>query len=88
MGCFSLDWVEQLLIWFVIVCLIVAIIRLLLPKLLGLFGGPPGASVVFTIIGYILWALVAIFCIYIAFDLISCLVSSGSGPHLFPRRGG
>jgi len=31
MSCFTLGWIEQLLVWLVIVCAIVAIIRLLVP---------------------------------------------------------
>ena len=86
MGCFSLEWIEQLLIWLVVIIAIVAIIRLVLPYLLSLFGPQPaGGGIVFRIISIVLWAVVAIFCIYIAFDLIACLISSG-GPHLLSHR--
>jgi hypothetical protein len=77
MSCFSLAWIEQLLFWLVAVIVLVAIFKLLVPYLLGIFGGPPGGGVVFTILGYLLWGLVAVFCIVIAFDLLACIWPSG-----------
>ena len=81
MACFSLGFVENLLIWLVIVCLIVAIFRLLIPKLLGLLGSPPGAGTVITILGWIIGAIVLIFIIILVFDLLSCVIGGG-GLHL------
>lgn len=89
MACFSLQWVEQLLIWLVIVCVIVGIVKLFLPMVLSWFGAPPGGGTVVTILGYILWAVVAIFCIILVFDLLGCVgfggPGIGTGPHLFGR---
>jgi hypothetical protein len=79
--CFSLSWLEQLLVWIVIICAIVAIIRLLLPFVLSQLGA--GGSVIIAALNIVLWAVVAIFVIYICFDLISCL----GGLHL-PRMSG
>jgi hypothetical protein len=79
--CFSLGWLEQFLVWVVIVCAIVAIIQLLLPYVLT-FAGAAGAIIV-AVLRIVLWAAVAIFLIYLCFDLISCL----GGLHL-PRMGG
>lgn len=75
--CFSLPWVEHLLIQMVIIGAIVALVRLLLPIVLGWFG-PPGA-VVQRVIDLLMWAAVCIFLIIIIFDVISCLLSSGGG---------
>jgi len=36
--CFSLGWIEQLLVWLVIICAIFAIMRLLLPFVLNQLG--------------------------------------------------
>lgn len=80
MSCFSLIWLQQILIWLVIVAAIVAIIRLLIPWI---------TSITFPIVGQaleiVLWAVLAILAIYIIFALISCLVGMGGGLHL-PTR--
>ena len=81
MGCFSLAWIEQLCIWLIMVIAIVSIIKLLVPYLLGLIGIP----LVGQIINIILWAVVAIMCVYIIFTLIGCLVGGGGIMH-FPAR--
>ncbi len=87
MGCFSLGWLEQVLINLVIICAIIAILKLLVPLLVGLLsplmGG--GAAVIGQIITIVLYAIVAIFVIYIVFGLIQCLVGSG-GFSLIPHR--
>lgn len=71
--CFSLGWIEQLCVWFVILWAVVAIIRLAVPYLVGLIGIP----IVGQIITIVLWAVVAIMAIHIIFALISCLVGAG-----------
>jgi hypothetical protein len=76
--CFSLPWLEQVLVWLVIVCAIVAIIRLLVPFLTSMLGVP----IVGQVVNIILWAIIAIVCIYIIFALLSCLLSMGGGLHL------
>lgn len=86
--CFSLAWFEQLLIWLVIVCAVIGILKLLIPfvlKHLGVEAGE-GAAVVFAVIRIVIWAIIAIFVIYICFALISCLMSYGGGLPLFPHR--
>ncbi len=79
MGCFSLVWLEQMLVWLVIASAIVACIQLLIPWV---------TSVTFPVVGQvlniILWAVIAIIAIYIIFALLSCLVGMGGGLHL-PR---
>lgn len=81
MGCLSLSFVENLLIWLVILGAVIAIVKLLLPNLLGQLGTP--GTLVFQMLNILLWVAVAIFVIVIAFDLLSCLVgSAGSGLRL------
>lgn len=80
-GCFSLGWLEQLCVWLIIVCAVVAIIRLLVPFLTGMIGIP----IVGQIINIVLWAVVAIMCCYVIFALLSCLISGGGMLH-FPTR--
>lgn len=76
-GCFSLMWLQQLLIWLVIVAAIVGILRLLIPWI---------TSITFPIVGQVLeivlWAVLAIIAIYIVFALIGCLLGMGGGLHL------
>ena len=80
--CFSLGWIEQLLVWIVCVCAIVGILKLLLPFVLGQLGA--GGGIIAAAINIVLWAVIAIFVIYICFALISCV--GGGGFPLFPHR--
>ena len=79
MGCFSILWLEQFLVWCVIVGAIIAIIRLVVPWVMSQVGIPLLAQV----INIILWAVVCIFALYIVFALLGCLVGMG-GVSLFP----
>lgn len=79
--CFSLPWLQQLLINLVIICAVVAIIRLLVPFVVGVLGSAGG--VIGQAINIVLWAVIAIFVIYICFGLISCL---GGNFTLMPHR--
>lgn len=79
MSCFSLVWLEQMLVWLVIASAVVACIRLIIPWI---------TSITFPIVGQVLeivlWAVIAIIAIYIIFGLLGCLVGMGGGLHL-PR---
>ena len=48
--CFSLGWLEQLLVWLVIVCAIIAVLKLEL-----------GVPVIAQVLNIILWAVIVIF---------------------------
>lgn len=73
MACLSLAWIQQLLIWLVVIVAIVAIIKIVVPWLTSIVGGTlPGP--VWQILQIILWAVVAIAVIIIVFDLISCIL--------------
>jgi len=74
--CFSLGWLQQILIWAVLVGAVIAIVRLLLPAVLAQLGG--AGSILLQIINIVMWAFILIVIIYIAFGLISCLVGSGT----------
>lgn len=82
--CFSLQWLGQVLVWLIVIGAVVAIIKLVLPLALGWLGGP--GSIIVRIVEIILWALVAIFVVWFAIDMIECLLSMGGGLHL-PRHG-
>lgn len=72
--CFTLPWIEHLLVWLIGVIAAVAIIRLIVPLLTGWIGGAP---IIAQIINIILWAVVAIACVYIVFGLLSCVLGGG-----------
>lgn len=80
MACLTLGFLEQLIVWVIIVAALVACIKLLIPFLDGLTGMP----IVGRIILIILWAIVAIMVVYLIFGLLGCLV--GSGPPFHPIR--
>ena len=69
MGCFSLLWVEQLLIWLVVIATVFALIRLVVPTFL-----PPLGGTIMSALNIVLWAIVAIAVIVLIFDLLSCAV--------------
>jgi hypothetical protein len=78
--CFSLAWLEQLIIWLIIVSAIIAVIKLVIPFLDSLTGMP----IIGRILMIILWAVVAIAFVIIIFGLLSCVLV-GSGTLGFPR---
>jgi hypothetical protein len=73
MPCFTLGFLEQLIVWLIVVGAIVACINLLVPWVTSITGFP----VVGQIIMRILWAIVAILVVYMIFGLLGCLVGSG-----------
>lgn len=75
MSCFSMSWAEQLCIWLIIVFAVVAVIRLVVPTLLGWIGSPLIAG----IINIVLWAVVAIMAVKIIFMLLGCIVGGPGG---------
>ncbi len=77
--CFTLVWIENVMVWLVIVCAVVAIIRLLVPWVTGMIGFP----IVGQVLNIVLWAFLAITAIYLVFGLLSCLVGMAGGLH-FP----
>jgi hypothetical protein len=79
MACFSLQFIEQLLIWLVVFGAVFAIINLLIPFVLSGLGSPVagGVGVVISALRIVFWAAVAIAVIMICFDLISCLIGHG-----------
>jgi hypothetical protein len=82
--CFSLAWLEQLLIWIVIIVAIFSLLKLVVPWILSKLGAEGG--IVMQAISIVLWAFIAICIIYFIFMLISCLLSMGGGLPGFPHR--
>jgi hypothetical protein len=77
--CFSLAWFAQLLIFIVVVCFVVAILKIwLLPFVAAL--GDWGGRVVQTI-NLIVALIVVIFVIWLCVDLIQCAMGGGFFAH-------
>lgn len=90
--CFSMAWLMQLAILAVVaIAIYVILIQILLPYIMSKLGGgevSQGVSVVIAIFRVVLWAVVIIFVIYIAFALIACLwsLAGGSFGSMLPHR--
>jgi len=80
--CFSLAYIEQLLIWLVIIVAVVALLKLVVPFVLAQLG--VGGDLIMQAINIFVWAIVIIAVIIFIFGLISCLLGAGGGLHL-PR---
>ena len=80
MSCLSLGFLQQLIIWVIVIAAIVAVIRLLIPHLDSLTGVP----IIGRVLEIVLWVIVAIMVVYLIFGLLGCLMGSGGGLHL-PR---
>jgi hypothetical protein len=76
--CFSLGSIEYLLIWLVILCAVVAIVRLLLIPLVFAPMGQPGVIII-QVVNIIVWVIIAIAVIYLVFDLLQCAIGGGFG---------
>lgn len=75
--CFSLQWVEQLLIWLVVICAVVALLRLLVSFVLPKLGlGAEVLAFIVRAVTIIMWAVICIAAIIFIFDLIACLAPS------------
>jgi hypothetical protein len=77
--CFTLAFLEQIIVWLIIVGAIVALIKLLIPFVTQFLGG--AGSTVAQALNIVLYAFIAIIVVYIIFALINCLVGAG-GLHL------
>ena len=82
--CWSMGFLEDLIIRLIILCAVVAVIRIVVPWLLSLIGGI--SAPVVQILYIILWAIVAIWVVIICFELFQCLIGAG-GFSIFPHRG-
>lgn len=96
MACFTLDYIKQLLIFFVEVFAVLALLRLIVSFVAGgsfwpLVAWPPNTGAPAGFVGFIvtalnivIWAFIMICLIYFVFGLIGCVISMGGGfsfPH-------
>ena len=84
--CFGLAWFEQILIWIIVICAIVALLKLLVSFVLPKLGVTAEVlSFIIAAVRIIIWAIVCIFAVIVIFELISCLISMGGGGLGLPR---
>jgi hypothetical protein len=79
MACFSLEWVENLFIWLVVVLAVIAVLRILVPWIFQLVGFAIDARF-WQILRILMGAIIAIYLIVVVFGLIRCLYI-GAGMH-------
>jgi hypothetical protein len=86
--CFSWDFIKQILILDVVIVAIVAILNVLIPFIVSRLGVTLGAGwgVIVHIFRIFIWALIAIFIIIFAFEIIACLWSFTGGGAVFHTR--
>ncbi len=72
--CFSLAWLANLLIWIIVVCAVVALVRLLISFVLPHLGiGGPILDFIIKALWIVIWAIVCIAAVVFIFQLIECL---------------
>lgn len=72
--CITIHFLQWIIIWCIVIAATIAIINILVPWLLSLFGAPLGP--IAAIIRILLWAIVAVEVVYIVFALLGCLGGS------------
>lgn len=81
--CFSMIWFENLLIWLVVVAVIFAVMKLLIPYILAQLGG--GGEVILKVLQIVMWGVVVIFAIAVCFDLVMCATGFNYSSSIRPR---
>lgn len=71
--CFTLGWLEGMLVYLVAVVAVIMILKLLIPWIIGQLGIPLLGQV----LSIVLWAIITILVIYAVFALLSCLFAGG-----------
>lgn len=84
--CVSWGWVENLLIWLVVVGVVFALLRLLVPFILSKLGIPLGDvwAIILRACSIVLTGIILVALILFIFGLIGCL--TGGMPSLIPHR--
>jgi hypothetical protein len=72
--CFSLQWLEAFLVWLIVICAVVALLRLWIGFVIPKLGrGGEGLGFVVKAVTVIIWAIVCIGLVYFSFSLVMCL---------------
>ncbi len=79
--CFSMEFLKQILIWCIVIGAVFAILQIIIPLVMAQVGATMGGAwgVVVQILKIMLWALILIFLVIFAFDMISCLLGYTGG---------
>jgi hypothetical protein len=75
MACFSISLLVQVIVWLIIVGALVAILQIWLPQIVGALGAWGG--MIAATLRIILGAVIAIFIVYLLYDLITCAFYGG-----------
>lgn len=78
MSCLSLGFLQALIVQMIVIGVIIAVLKLLVPWLVSFTGWP----ILGQIIMIILWGIIAIMIVYLIFALLGCL-TGGGGYHPF-----
>jgi hypothetical protein len=76
--CFGLSWIEAFLVWLVVICLVIGLLRLLVTFIVPRLG-LSGEIVNFVVraITMVIWAIICIAAIYFIFDIVACALGGG-----------
>lgn len=73
--CFSLAWLANLLIWLIVVCGVIALIRLLISFAVPHLGlGAEVVNFIVQALTIVLWVVVCCAAVWFIFELIECLL--------------
>lgn len=72
--CFSVGWLLHLLVVLIVVCAVVAILRIWVFPLLSSVDGRITQTV-----SVVVWVFAAVFAVYVCFELLACLLGGGLG---------
>jgi len=75
--CFSVLWLVQTLTHLIILCLIVGVLRILVPYILAWLG--IDGTVIMRVITLVIWAIVCIWVLWFLYDLYTCSGGLGYG---------
>lgn len=79
--CFGLDWLLHVIVILIVLCAIVAILRIwVFPMMAGVDSRIPAT------INIVIWVVVAVFVAFLCFQLLECAMGGGFGT-LLPRTG-
>jgi hypothetical protein len=72
--CFGLEWLKDILIWLVVICAVIALLRLLVSFVIPKLGfGAEILSFLVSAVTIVIWAIICIAAIIFIFNLIACL---------------
>jgi hypothetical protein len=76
--CFSLDWIEQILIWVILAVVVIGILKIIVAAILPKLG--EWGSMLAQVIDWVIWGIIAIVVVVFSIELIKCLLTYA--PHI------